>query len=146
MGFMSVAFFLGLASLFVGMGASASYFGGLLREYMFSLTTAGGVVVVIFGIMTLFGKGFSGAGFQGRPASTFFGFFSFWGYFCFRVDSMCRSYSFRNSYSGRVGQNDLSRNGPSVFLRCWFRTSIDFDCNTMRQFTQGWIVLESITR
>ena len=60
MGFMSVAFFLGLASLFVGMGASASYFGGLLREYMFSLTTTGGVVVVVFGIMTLFGKGFSG--------------------------------------------------------------------------------------
>mgnify|MGYP000662689333 CR=1 FL=1 len=77
MGFMSVAFFLGLASLFVGMGASASYFGGLLREYMFSLTTTGGVVVVVFGIMTLFGKGFSGANFQGRPASTFIGFFLF---------------------------------------------------------------------
>ena len=77
MGFMSIAFFLGLASLFVGMGASASYFGSLLREYMFSLTTAGGVAVVIFGIMTLFGKGFSGAGFQGRPASTFLGFFLF---------------------------------------------------------------------
>ena len=77
MGFMSIAFFLGLASLFVGMGASASYLGSLLREYMFSLTTAGGVAVMIFGIMTLFGKGFSGAGFQGRPASTFFGFFLF---------------------------------------------------------------------
>jgi len=77
MGFMSIAFFLGLASLFVGMGASASYLGSLLREYMFSLTTAGGVAVVVFGIMTLFGKGFSGAGFQGRPASTFLGFFLF---------------------------------------------------------------------
>ena len=77
MGFMSIAFFLGLASLFVGMGASASYFGGILREYMFSLTTAGGIAVMVFGIMTLFGKGFSGAGFQGRPASTFFGFFLF---------------------------------------------------------------------
>jgi formylglycine-generating enzyme required for sulfatase activity/cytochrome c biogenesis protein CcdA len=77
MGFMSIAFFLGLASLFVGMGASASFFGSLLREYMFSLTTAGGVAVVIFGIMTLFGKGFSGAGFQGRPTSTFVGFFLF---------------------------------------------------------------------
>ena len=77
MGFMSVAFFLGLATLFVGMGASASFFGGLLREYMFSLATLGGVIVIVFGIMTLFGKGFSGAGFQGRPASTFFGFFLF---------------------------------------------------------------------
>jgi len=81
MGFMSVAFFLGLATLFVGMGASASFFGGLLREYMFPLTKAGGIIVVIFGIMTLFGKGFSGAGFQGRPASTFFGFFLFGGTF-----------------------------------------------------------------
>jgi len=77
MGLMSIAFFLGLASLFVGMGASASYFGGLLREYMFSLTTAGGIAVVVFGVMTLFGKGFSGAVFQGRPGSTFFGFFLF---------------------------------------------------------------------
>ena len=31
--------------------------------------------------MTLFGKGFSGAGFQGRPKSTFFGFFLFGGTF-----------------------------------------------------------------
>ena len=75
MGFMSIAFFLGLASLFVVMGASASFFGGILRDYMFSLTKAGGIAVVVFGIMTLFGKGFSGAGFQGRPASPFFGFF-----------------------------------------------------------------------
>ena len=77
MGFMSIAFFLGLASLFVAMGASASFFGSVLRDYLFSLTTAGGVIVSIFGVMTLFGKGFSGAGFQGRPASTFFGFFLF---------------------------------------------------------------------
>jgi cytochrome c-type biogenesis protein len=77
MGFMSIAFFLGLASLFVAMGASASFLGSVLRDYLFSLTTAGGVIVSIFGVMTLFGKGFSGAGFQGRPASTFFGFFLF---------------------------------------------------------------------
>jgi len=77
MGLMSIAFFLGLATLFVGMGASASFFGGLLRDYMFSLTTAGGIVVMVFGIMTFLGKGFSGVGFQGRPASTFFGFFLF---------------------------------------------------------------------
>ena len=77
MGFMSIAFFLGLASLFVAMGASASLLGSVLRDYLFSLTTAGGVIVSIFGVMTLFGKGFSGAGFQGRPASTFFGFFLF---------------------------------------------------------------------
>jgi cytochrome c-type biogenesis protein len=44
---------------------------------MFSLATIGGVLVAVFGVMTLFGKGFSGANFQGKPGSTFFGFFLF---------------------------------------------------------------------
>ena len=78
---MSLAFFIGLASLFVLMGASASFAGQLLRDYMFSLATIGGVLVTIFGVMTLFGKGFSGANFQGKPGSTFFGFFLFGGAF-----------------------------------------------------------------
>ncbi|MFQ5451096.1 MAG: SUMF1/EgtB/PvdO family nonheme iron enzyme [Nitrospinaceae bacterium] len=74
---MSLAFFIGLATLFVAMGASASLIGQVLRNYLFSLTTIGGGLVALFGVMTLFGKGFSGASFQGRPASTFFGFFLF---------------------------------------------------------------------
>lgn len=73
----SLAFFCGLASLFVLMGASASFLGSLLRDYLFSLTTWGGILVLIFGVMTLFGKGFSGATFQNAPASTFFGYFLF---------------------------------------------------------------------
>ena len=77
MGMMSLAFFFGLASLFVAMGASASALGQLLRNYMFQISQIGGGIVVIFGIMTLFGKGFSGASFQGKPASTFIGFFLF---------------------------------------------------------------------
>lgn len=78
---MSLAFFIGLATLFVLMGASASLMGQVLRDYMFSLTTIGGVLVGIFGVMTLFGKGFSGANFKGKPGSTFFGFFLFGGTF-----------------------------------------------------------------
>jgi len=74
---MSLAFFIGLATLFVIMGASASFLGQILRDYMFSLATIGGVLVTIFGVMTLFGKGFSGANFKGKPGSTFFGFFLF---------------------------------------------------------------------
>jgi cytochrome c-type biogenesis protein len=74
---MSLAFFIGLATLFVLMGASASFLGQVLRDYMFSLATIGGVLVAIFGVMTLFGMGFSGANFQGKPGSTFFGFFLF---------------------------------------------------------------------
>ena len=77
MGMMSLAFFFGLASLFVAMGASASALGQLLRDYMFQISQVGGGIVVIFGMMTLFGKGFSGASFKGKPASTFVGFFLF---------------------------------------------------------------------
>lgn len=73
----SFAFFCGLASLFILMGASASFLGSLLRDYLFSLTTWGGVLVLIFGVMTLFGKGFSGATFQNAPTSTFVGYFLF---------------------------------------------------------------------
>jgi cytochrome c-type biogenesis protein len=77
MGSMSVAFFFGLATLFVAMGASASVLGQILRDYMFQITQIGGGIVGIFGVMTLFGKGFSGATFKGRPTSTFIGFFLF---------------------------------------------------------------------
>ncbi len=73
----SIAFFCGLAALFVIMGGSASYLGGMLRDYLNELTVAGGVIVTIFGLMTLFGKGFSGATLKTRPATTFFGFFLF---------------------------------------------------------------------
>ena len=74
---MSVAFFCGLAALFVLMGASASFAGKILRDYMDSLTTYGGVFVIVFGVMTVFGKGFSGASFKNRPASTYAGSFMF---------------------------------------------------------------------
>ncbi len=77
MGRMSLVFFFGLATVFVAMGASASALGQLLRDYMFQITQVGGGIVGIFGVMTLFGKGFSGATFKGRPASTYIGFFLF---------------------------------------------------------------------
>ena len=77
MSLMSLAFFFGLASLFVAMGASASALGQILRDYMFQITQVGGGIVGVFGIMTLFGKGFSGATFQGKPTSTFIGYFLF---------------------------------------------------------------------
>ncbi|HIE80796.1 MAG TPA: cytochrome c biogenesis protein CcdA, partial [Nitrospinaceae bacterium] len=77
MGRMSLVFFFGLATVFVAMGASASALGQILRDYIFQITQIGGVIVGIFGVMTLFGKGFSGATFKGRPASTYIGFFLF---------------------------------------------------------------------
>ena len=84
--------------------------------------------------------------FPRAPRIDFLWFFSFRGYLCFRLDSMCGPYSFRNPYSGRFRQNDFSRNESSIFLRCWFRTSVNFYCNTMQQLTQGWIILENTTR
>ncbi|QPJ66732.1 MAG: SUMF1/EgtB/PvdO family nonheme iron enzyme [Candidatus Nitrohelix vancouverensis] len=77
MGLMSIAFFCGLATLFVMMGASASFLGQYLRDYLFSITTGSGILIALFGVMTLFGKGFSGASFQGRPTSSFVGYFLF---------------------------------------------------------------------
>lgn len=73
----SFAFFCGLASLFVVMGASASVFGSILRDYLDSLTYWGGILIIIFGTMTLIGKGFSGAQFKSAPAATLAGYFLF---------------------------------------------------------------------
>jgi cytochrome c-type biogenesis protein len=73
----SFAFFCGLASLFVLMGASASVFGSILRDYLDSLTYWGGILIIIFGAMTLAGKGFSGAEFKSAPTATLAGYFLF---------------------------------------------------------------------
>lgn len=73
----SLSFFCGLAALFVIMGASASFLGGVLRDYLNQLTVIGGLLVLVFGVMTLFGKGFSGANFRAKPATTIAGFFLF---------------------------------------------------------------------
>lgn len=73
----SFAFFCGLASLFVVMGASASALGSILRDYLDSLTFWGGILIFVFGIMTLIGKGFSGAEFKSAPAATLVGYFFF---------------------------------------------------------------------
>lgn len=73
----SFAFFCGLASLFVAMGASASFMGSILRDYLDSLTYWGGVLIALFGVMTLAGKGFSGAQFKSAPTATLAGYFFF---------------------------------------------------------------------
>ena len=73
----SFAFFCGLATLFVLMGASASLMGSILRDYLDSLTYWGGVLIIIFGLMTLAGKGFSGAEFKSAPTATLAGYFLF---------------------------------------------------------------------
>ena len=49
----SLFFVLGFSLIFVGLGASASLLGGLLSSYRRELTVAGGVLVLIFGLVML---------------------------------------------------------------------------------------------
>lgn len=70
---MSVAFFLGLATTLTLLGASATALSGLIFANRQALTFWGGVVVIIFGVMGMVGKGFAGPQIQERPAATLFG-------------------------------------------------------------------------
>ncbi len=56
----TMMFILGLATVFSLFGASASALGSLLRQYQDLILIVGGALVVIFGVMSLLGKGFSG--------------------------------------------------------------------------------------
>ena len=49
----SLFFVLGFSLVFVGLGASASLLGGLLGSYRRELTVAGGVLVLVFGLVML---------------------------------------------------------------------------------------------
>ena len=66
----SVAFFLGLATTLSLLGASATALGQLLFQHLDRVTLVGGLVVIAFGVMSLLGKGFSGARRSGRPAAS----------------------------------------------------------------------------
>ena len=66
----SVAFFLGLATTLSLLGASATALGQLLFQHLDRITLVGGLVVIAFGVMSLLGKGFSGARLSGRPAAS----------------------------------------------------------------------------
>jgi len=66
----TVAFFLGLATTMVILGATATAVSQLLFQNLRVLTVAGGVVIIGFGIMSLLGKGFSGVRLLDRPTAT----------------------------------------------------------------------------
>src|SRR6059036_2533222 len=70
---MSVAFFLGLATSMVVLGASFTALGALIFPYRDIVTRVGGILIVGFGIMLLLGKGFSGMTLRDRPAATLAG-------------------------------------------------------------------------
>ncbi|MBX0327067.1 cytochrome c biogenesis CcdA family protein [Oscillochloris sp. ZM17-4] len=70
---MSVAFFFGLATTITLLGASATALSGLIFDNRQALTFWGGIVIIAFGLMGMFGKGFAGPQIQERPAATVLG-------------------------------------------------------------------------
>jgi cytochrome c-type biogenesis protein len=67
---MTVAFFLGLATTMVAVGASATALSAVLFRNMTALTTVGGLIIIAFGVMSILGKGFTGAKLLDRPTAS----------------------------------------------------------------------------
>jgi len=74
---MTISFFSGLALVFSLMGATATMMGALLSQYHEFLFRTGGVLIILFGLASLLGKGFAGAGFRQRPVLSLAGSFFF---------------------------------------------------------------------
>lgn len=70
---MTLAFFLGLATTMILLGATATALSLFLFQNMRLLTLIGGLLVMIFGVMSLFGFGFTGVQFQNRPEASIIG-------------------------------------------------------------------------
>ncbi len=72
---MTLAFFAGLATTMTILGASATTLGRLLVRNISGLEIVGGAVIVLFGILSIMGKGPAGIQFQDSPARTVSGSF-----------------------------------------------------------------------
>lgn len=60
----TVVFYLGLATTLVPLGAAAGVFGALLTQHRATVTVAGGVVLILLGLLQISGKGFGFAAAQ----------------------------------------------------------------------------------
>ncbi len=56
----TIVFMLGLATIFSLMGAGASFIGRILRESQTLIMLLAGSLIIVFGVMSLLGRGFSG--------------------------------------------------------------------------------------
>ena len=56
----TIFFFLGLATVFSIFGMGATLIGSLFRENRLIFTQVAGIIIIIFGLLEMFGKGFSG--------------------------------------------------------------------------------------
>ena len=70
---MSLAFFFGLATTLTLLGGAISALSGLLFAVRDSLALIGGIVIITFGVLGMFGKGFAGIPINERPTTTLFG-------------------------------------------------------------------------
>jgi len=70
---MTVAFFLGLATTLTVLGASATALSLLILSNLRQITLLGGLVIMVLGVMSFLGRGFAGPQFQDRPTSTAMG-------------------------------------------------------------------------
>jgi cytochrome c-type biogenesis protein len=70
---MTIAFFFGLATTLVLFGATATALSYFLFRNQQILTLIGGFLIIVFGLMSLFGFGFTGVQFQNRPEATIIG-------------------------------------------------------------------------
>jgi cytochrome c biogenesis protein CcdA len=70
---MTVAFFLGLATTMVVLGATATALSQLVNPFSPTITFIGGLIVIGFGIMSLVGKGFSGMKMLDQPTASMAG-------------------------------------------------------------------------
>jgi cytochrome c-type biogenesis protein len=69
----TVAFFLGLATTMTVFGATATALSYFLFQNQQAFTVVGGMLIVVFGVMSFFGLGFTGVQFQATPEATVFG-------------------------------------------------------------------------
>lgn len=67
---MTIAFFLGLATTMVVLGATATALSQLLFRNLTTITFVGGLIVIGFGVMSLLGKGFTGAQMLDQPTAS----------------------------------------------------------------------------
>lgn len=72
---MTITFFLGLATTMTLVGASVTAIGRLISRNIEVLSVLGGLLIVIFGVLSIFGKGKAGIQFQDSPARTLGGSF-----------------------------------------------------------------------
>ena len=74
---MTWAFFLGLALVFGLLAASSSALGSVLLGNIDYLTRIGGALLLVFGLMSILGYGFTGPSFQSNRSATLGGSFAF---------------------------------------------------------------------